>query len=75
MNNKLNLVEKSVEIFTLSVEIENLNSTLCNMLYGTQRDNEALVKIQDELFMKRCRLAELEKEYKAIEENITGRSA
>ena len=71
MNKKLNLVEKAVEIFGLSVEIENLNSTLCEMLYSEKRDNEALLKKQDELFKKRYQLKKLEEEFETIEKEIT----
>ena len=71
MNKKLNLVEKAVEIFGLSVEIEKLNSTLCEMLYGEKRDNEALLKKQDELFKKRYQLKKLEEEFETIEKEIT----
>lgn len=71
MNKKLNLVEKAVEIFGLSVEIENLNSTLCEMLYGEKRDNEELLKKQDELFKKRYQLKKLEEEFETIKKEIT----
>ena len=71
MNKKLNLVEKAVEIFGLSVEIEKLNSTLCEMLYGEKRDNEALLKKQDELFKKRYQLKKLEEEFETIEKVIS----
>ena len=71
MNKKLNLVDKAVEIFGLSVEIEKLNSTLCEMLYGEKRDNEALLKKQDELFKKRYQLKKLEEEFETIEKEIT----
>ena len=71
MNKKLNLVEKAVEIFGLSVEIEKLNSTLCEMLYGEKRDNEVLLKKQDELFQKRYQLKKLEEEFETIEKEIT----
>ena len=75
MNKKLNLVEKAVEIFDLSVEIENLNNALCSMFFSEDKDNEALVKMQDELFYKRCQFAELEKQYKAIEKEATCKTA
>ena len=71
MNKKLNLVEKSVEIFGLSVEIEKLNSTLCEMLYGEKRNNDELLKLQDELFDKRYQLKKLEEEFETIEKEIT----
>ena len=71
MNKKLNLVEKAVEIFGLSVEIEKLNSTLCEMLYGEKRDNEELLKKQDEIFKKRYQLKKLEEEFETIKKEIT----
>ena len=69
MNNKLKLVEKAVEIFGVSVEVDRMNDKMTDLIFSDTPDNVQLTLLQDQLFEKRVELKKLEKEYEEIKTN------